>query len=90
MPEANKLIPLKIKSLNKPGLYGDGKGLYLQVSPSTAKGAEPGCTKSWLYRFMIDGQVRKMGLGSVAAVPLARAREKAADARQLVAAASTS
>lgn len=77
MREANKLTPLVVKAANRPGLIGDGKGLYLQVS---AFG-----TKSWLYRYMIDGQARKMGLGAVDAVPLAKAREKARQARELVA-----
>lgn len=58
-----------------PGLYGDGEGLYLQVSDRQ--------TKSWLYRFMIRGRARKMGLGDVGSVKLAEAR-KAAHAAHLV------
>ena len=32
----------------RPGLYGDGAGLYLQVSSSK--------TKAWVFRYMIAGQ----------------------------------
>ena len=39
---------------SKPGLYGDGDGLYLQVSAFD--------TKAWVFRYMIDGRPRKMGL----------------------------
>ena len=37
----------------KPGLYGDGNGLYLQVSNRR--------TKAWVFRFMINLRPRKMG-----------------------------
>ncbi|MCV3239667.1 tyrosine-type recombinase/integrase [Mesorhizobium sp. ZC-5] len=70
----NKLSALKVDKLAKPGLYADGLGLYLQV----AKGG----SKSWLFRFMLNGTARKMGLGSVNTVTLAMAREKATDCRR--------
>ena len=41
----------------KPGLYGDGGGLYLQVSDFS--------TKAWVFRYMMAGRARKMGLGEV-------------------------
>lgn len=59
------------------GCYSDGAGLYLQV---TASGA-----KTWIYRFQIGGKRRDMGLGSAALVTLAQARERATEARRLVA-----
>lgn len=59
-----------------PGLYGDGGGLYLQVSDRK--------TKAWVYRFMIRGRARKMGLGDVDQVKLADARKKANAAHLLV------
>lgn len=73
---ANKLTPLAIKNATKPGLYGDGLGLYLQVSKFG--------TKSWLFRFMRDGQARKMGLGALHSVPLADARRLAAEHRRAI------
>jgi len=70
------LTALKVEKAKKPGYLADGGGLYLQV---TASGA-----KSWVYRYQIAGRRRDMGLGSVADVSLAKAREKAAEARALV------
>jgi integrase len=58
------------------GLYGDGGGLYLQVSKFG--------TKSWIYRFMMAGRARKMGLGDFERMPLAKAREAATEAYALV------
>jgi integrase len=72
----HKLTPIAIKNAKKPGLYGDGGGLYLQVSQSG--------TKAWLYRFMRHGVARKMGLGAVHTVPLNEARQRAAAARLAV------
>jgi len=76
MRQANRLTPVAIKNAKEPGLYGDGRGLYLQVS---AFG-----TKSWLYRFMRAGVARKMGLGALHTVPLADARQRAEEARRAV------
>jgi integrase len=51
-----------------PGLYGDGGGLYLQVSDFK--------TKAWVFRFMMAGRARKMGLGDFPRVGLKDARKK--------------
>jgi integrase len=58
-----------------PGMHADGEGLYLQVGTGGAR--------SWVYRFMLSGKERYLGLGSAAGVPLKRARELASDARRL-------
>lgn len=71
-----KLSALKVRSLTKPGTYGDGAGLYLQV-----RGAS---NRSWLYRFKLNGKPHLMGLGALADVSLAEARDAAATARKLV------
>ena len=60
----------------KPGKYEDGHGLRLVVSESGAR--------KWVFRYTRAGKRVEMGLGSVPAVGLAQAREKAADARRLV------
>jgi Arm DNA-binding domain len=60
----------------KPGRYGDGKGLYLVVSPSGAR--------KWVYRFTYAGRVTEAGLGSASVVSLAEARSKAHEARRLL------
>jgi Arm domain-containing DNA-binding protein len=52
----NKLTALKVKALEKPGRYGDGLGLWLQVSE---KGG-----KSWVFRYMLHGKTVHMGLGA--------------------------
>lgn len=70
----NKLSAISVAKLTKPGRYGDGGGLWLQVSPSL--------TKAWLFRFMLNGRARQMGLGPVHTVSLAEAREKAREARK--------
>lgn len=59
----------------KPGYYGDGGGLFLQVSNQG--------TKSWVFRFKspVTLKAREMGLGSINTVSLAMARKKALDAR---------
>src|ERR1700730_3065120 len=62
--------------ITKPGRHGDGRGLYLVVSGTGAR--------KWVFRFTFGGRVTEMGLGN-AAVSLAKAREKGAEARRLVA-----
>jgi integrase len=52
-----------------------GGGLYLQVTGTGAK--------SWIYRYMLRGREREMGLGSLLAVSLADARTKATECRRL-------
>src|SRR5260370_18761365 len=56
-------------------MYADGGGLYLQVGPSGSK--------SWIFRFMLDGRAREMGLGPVHTIPLPEARVRAAECRRL-------
>lgn len=72
----NKLTTLAVQRARSPGYYGDGGGLVLQV---TAGGA-----KSWLFRYRSAGRIREMGLGSVLAIDLARAREAAYRCRQML------
>jgi integrase len=60
----------------KPGLYSDGGGLCLQVSYYN--------TKAWVFRYMIAGRARKMGLGDFELVSLRKAREKRSAAYALV------
>jgi integrase len=61
----------------KAGKYSDGGNLYLIVSPTGAR--------KWVLRFTWRGKAREMGLGTPAAIPLADAREKAANARRMIA-----
>jgi hypothetical protein len=75
--ELQKLSFKAVEKRSKPGYYADGGGLYLQIGPSGSK--------SWLFRYILNRKRREMGLGSVFAVALAEAREKAADCRRLLA-----
>lgn len=73
----HKLNPKAIEAINGPGLYGDGGGLGLRVYPHGGR--------AWTMRYMFEGRAREMGLGSLADVKLARARELAAQARSALA-----
>lgn len=74
-----KLSAAAVRSVKQPGLYSDGGGLWLQVS----RGAT-GVNKSWVFRYTRAGRTRDMGLGSFVDLPLARARQKAGEARALL------
>ena len=71
--DMGKLTAASVKHA-KPGRYGDGHGLYLQVKDTGAR--------SWLLRYERNGCERWMGLGGVEFVPLADARERAFDLRR--------
>lgn len=71
-----RLSALRVAKLSKPGLYGDGGGLTLQITTTGAK--------SWLLRYMVAGKPFGMGLGPTHTVSLAEARQKALDARKLL------
>ena len=66
----------QVHKLSKPGLHADGRGLYLQITPTGGK--------SWIYRYMLAGNRRRMGLGSVDLVTLEQARTAALEARRMV------
>ena len=70
----HKLTALQVKRVGD-GMHSDGGGLFLKVR---------GGSRSWVFRFTKDGKKREKGLGSVGAVSLAQAREKAAQAREVV------
>lgn len=70
-----KLTIQQVKSTNRRGFYGDGDGLYLKVT-------ETG-TKSWVFRFRVNGKLRDHGLGSVNTLSLAEARQAAQECRKL-------
>src|SRR6478672_7202539 len=65
------LTPLAVKNA-KPGRHADGGGLHLLVKETGAR--------SWVYRFMLKGKSRDVGLGSAAgtgAITLSAARDAA-------------
>jgi integrase len=79
-----RLTALKVERARKPGKYGDGGGLYLQVTTAGAR--------SWIFRYRLNGYLsaagkplsREMGLGSFTVMGLADARNRAAECRRLL------
>jgi integrase len=69
----NQLSETRIKSLDKPGVYGDGDGLWLRV--------QKGGSRNWVFIWRRGSKRHEMGLGGygrgTAPVSLALAREKA-------------
>jgi len=105
-----KLSAASLRS-TKPGLHGDGRNLWLQVTASASaksiaaeiealKGEDQegrakevktlkadygaALTRSWVFRYMLDGTPREMGLGSAREVSLIEARARAAICRRLL------
>lgn len=76
----HKLTDSKIKALTKPGVHGDGDGLYLRVQQTGSK--------SWIFIWRRFGNRREIGLGPYGSgsghVSLAAARAKAQEARDIV------
>ncbi len=71
-----RLSAMAVMRATKPGLYPDGAGLYLRIGRNGSK--------SWAFRFMLNGNAREMGFGGLTKVGLADARKKATDARLLL------
>jgi integrase len=68
-----KLTALKVDKAKRPGMYGDGGGLYLRVTDDGAK--------NWVFRYMLNGRPRWMGMGPLHTVSLAEARKRAGEHR---------
>jgi integrase len=66
---------LAVRQARRPGLHGDGGGLFLQVNRNGVK--------SWIYRYKVGGKHRLMGLGPARDIGLADAREAARICRQM-------
>lgn len=77
----HKLSESNLKRLDKPGIYGDGDGLFLRV--------RKGGSKQWFFIFKREGKRTEIGLGGygqgTAPVSLTLAREKAETIRQKLA-----
>jgi integrase len=74
----NKLTDRAVRTAKDPGWYGDGGGLYLRVDAAGSR--------RWVFVFQWRQKRAEMGLGALADVTLAEAREKRAAARKQVAA----
>src|SRR5215813_7949378 len=71
----NRLSNLKVARTKRPGMYADGGGLYLRVAE--------GGSKQWMFRYVVNGRLRDMGIGPEHTLTLAEARERATEARKL-------
>ena len=69
------LSAIRIRAINEKGRYADGNGLYLVVDESGAK--------RWILRTVVQGKRQDIGLGGLALVSLAEAREEATKLRKI-------
>ncbi|MBN8185041.1 Arm DNA-binding domain-containing protein [Roseibium aggregatum] len=76
-----KLSEARIRSLDKPGIYGDGDGLWIRV--------QKGGSRNWVFVWKRSGKRNEIGLGGygrgTALVSLKHAREKADEVRERLA-----
>ena len=82
-PQQGGLTPHFVRTVTRPGRYGDGHGgfgLSLHVKPAT-KGR---LSKTWNQRLPIEAGKRETGLGAYPAIPLHSARQQALDNWQRV------
>ena len=84
MVRPKQLSAAFVKTVKRPGRYGDGRGghgLSLLVKPTTTARL----SKTWAQRLNIAGRAVNIGLGSYPVVTLAEARRKALANRRTVA-----
>lgn len=72
---AKRLTARAVETLKKPGMHADGDGLYLVVTDSGQK--------RWAFVYRRGTKRTEMGLGRLADVTLAEARDKAAALRKV-------
>jgi integrase len=75
----SKMLSARGAQTASVGWHCDGDGLYLQCTAGT----DGAVNRSWVYRYRAGDRERYMGLGPLAVVSLAEAREKALAARKL-------
>jgi integrase len=67
----------KIVRAGKPGMWGDGANLYIQIPRNSTRGY-------WLFLWRRGGRRRAVGLGPVHVVSLAQARQAALECARMV------
>lgn len=77
MRTLNRLTARTVSGALKVGMHADGAGLYLRVRGPTVR--------SWVFVWHAAGKRREMGMGSPPYVSLAKARERAQKARDVIA-----
>jgi integrase len=78
MLSSRRVATAKPKRGRKALVIADGGNLYLQC----VVGKDGGISRSWVFRFGLDGKRREMGVGPTHTVSLAEARDKARSLRQ--------
>ena len=84
MKRPRRLSASFVRTINKPGRYGDGRGgfgLSLLVKPRSSGGY----SKTWSQRVVLENRPVNMGLGAYPIVTLAEAREEALSNRRAIA-----
>lgn len=71
----HRLSALAVSRAKRRGLHADGGGLFLQVARNGSR--------SWLFRYTLNGKTRHMGLGSLEVIGLADARTASLECRRL-------
>ena len=71
----HRLSALAVSRAKRRGLHADGGGLFLQIARNGSR--------SWLFRYTLNGKTRHMGLGSLEVIGLASARTAALECRRL-------
>lgn len=74
--QINRLSAAAVSKHKERGLYPDGGGLYLRIKDNGGK--------FWVFRYMLNGKAREIGLGALHTVSLADAREKSSDCRKQI------
>lgn len=72
----NILSAAKVQAIREAGRYSDGGGLFLYVDATR---------RNWIFRYTWRGGRKELGLGSARSLSLAKAREKAAEYRAMLA-----
>ena len=75
-----RLTAAFVRTVNRPGVYGDQHGLRLRVYESRKRKS---ISKHWIWRGTVNGIRRDVGLGAFPYVSLAEARQKAFDHRKI-------
>ena len=66
-----KLTARFVETINEPGKYYDGNGLFLRIYPAGSR--------NWVQRVTIRGKRKELGLGNANLISLADIRETAID-----------
>ena len=77
--KSGRLNAAFVRTVNRPGVYGDQHGLRLRVYKSRKRQS---ISKQWIWRGTVNGKRRDIGLGGFPYVTLAEARQTAFEYRK--------